>query len=302
MHPKIAPFFQGREQFYPQHLESKYGRIFNKIIGLWGSNDLNDFFNELLIDDRGGRQGFPPDVLNDILTLSGIHNELTELKIKKDQKALKGKGGPEEDIWANDIARRELKKEQLDFSIGGFFRTLELENIRALQLFLSAGVKVEMKNTGGWTPLIFCASLGKVNASAALIGAGANVNAVDPQGYTPLHWAAFRGFPNMIQLLVEKGANVNAKSDLDLTPLLQAAVWGHAEIVGYLLSKGAFVNAADNEGWTPLHRAVSDGHVKVVKQLMAAGADPNAQNGRGLTPIMIAKQRKNPEIIAAVSK
>jgi len=84
-------------------------------------------------------------------------------------------------------------------------------------------------------------------------------------------------------------------------PLAQAAVCGHEEVVKLLLDGGGEVDAADNEGWTPLHKAAADGHLPVVKLLLAAGANREAQNARKQTPAMLAKQRKNADVVEALS-
>ena len=83
MHEKIARYFESKEQFYPAALEAKYPRIFNRIMDLWGMQELEDYFADLMVDKRGGRQGFPPDVLNDILTLSRVHGRILELMAPK---------------------------------------------------------------------------------------------------------------------------------------------------------------------------------------------------------------------------
>ena len=294
MHPKIAQFFEGKEQFYPVHLETKYARIFSKIMDLWATLALEDFMGELMVDKRGGRQGFPPDVMNDILTLSRINGRVLELKNERREE--------NEDPWASALTRTSLAAEQIEFNMKGFGRAIELDNARAVKLFLRAGVRVDEEGPGGWTPLIKAATFNRTTVAAVLIDAKANINQRDPQGYTPLHWAAFKGFPEMTKLLVEKGADVNAKSPLGLTPVMQATVWGHDRIVSYLLSKGARVNEADNDGLTALHSAVTDGHAAVVKVLMEAGADPNAKSAKGLTPATIAQNKKNPAILAILSK
>ena len=294
MHPKIAQFFEGKEQFYPVHLETQYPRIFSKIMDLWATLELEDFFGELMVDKRGGRQGFPPDVMNDILTLSRINGRVLELRNERREET--------EDPWASSLTRTSLAAEQIEFNMSGFGRAIELDNARAVKLFLRAGVRTDEKGPGGWTPLIKAATLNKTSVAVVLIGAKADINVPDAQGYTPLHWAAFKGFPEMTKLLVEKGADVNAKSLLGLTPLIQATVWGHDRVVSYLLSKGARVNEADNDGLTALHSAISDGHVAVVKVLVAAGADLNAKSTKGITPAMIAQSRKNPAVLAVLPK
>lgn len=294
MHEKIARFFEGKEQFYPAALEEKYSRIFNRIMDLWGMMELEEYFSELMVDKRGGRQGFPPDVLNDILTLSRIHGRILELQ--------NAKRGEEEDPWASDIARRSLQAEQIEFNLKGFERAIQVGNERAVKIFLKAGVKANDKDSSGFTPLLKAASLNRTSVAAVLIDAKAEINVHDLQGFTPLHWAAFKGFPEMTKLLVERGADVNAKSNMGLTPVMQATMWGHDRIVAYLLSKGAKPNETDNEGLTALHNAVSDGHVKVVKALLAAGADPNLKSAKGLTAAALAQKKNNPEILAALSE
>lgn len=293
MHPKLAPFFQGREQFYPRHLEAQYSRIFNKIIAMWGTPDLDGFLNELFMDKRGGRQGFPADVMNDILVLSRVHERVQHIKEEGGRK--------KEDAWKNESLRRALQGEQVEFTKEGFFRAIELSNERAVQIFIKGGIDLEVKNSSGWTPLIAAASVGNLNAVAALIEAGADLLARDAQGLSALHWSAFKGFSRVTELLAEKGADVNARSAMGLTPLSQAALWGHAEVVSVLIGKGARVNQADDDGLTPLHNAVSDGHAEVVGLLLAAGADRESKSARGVTPAAMAKQKNNPAVVAAFS-
>lgn len=292
MHEKIARYFEGKEQFYPAALEAKYARIFNRIMDLWGMQELEDYFADLMVDKRGGRQGFPPDVLNDILTLSRVHGRILELQAPKQQ---------EDDPWASDIARRSLQAEQIEFNLQGFERAVQVGNERAVKIFLKAGVKPNDKDSSGFTPLLKAASLNRTAVAAVLIDAKADINVRDLQGFTPLHWAAFKGFPETTKLLVERGADVNAKSNMGLTPIMQATMWGHDRIVAYLLSKGARPNETDNEGLTALHNAVSDGHAKVVKVLMAAGADPHIKSTKGQTALAVAQKKNNPEILAALT-
>ena len=58
---------------YPQKTEEKFPRIVEKIAVLWGSPQLAKYFSELLFDDRGGREGFPPDIMIELFRLSNFH-------------------------------------------------------------------------------------------------------------------------------------------------------------------------------------------------------------------------------------
>jgi ankyrin repeat protein len=290
MHPKLEKIFQGgREQFYPRALEAKFSRVFNKVMNMWGNPELDAYFESLMVDKRGGRKGFPMDVMNDILVLSRVHQQVMA--------QVGTKGRP----FSNEAVKRELQVEKIEYSPAGFFRAIEIGNERAVRLFMSGGVDTKMVNGSGWTLLTAAAVAGNLKAAQDLLGAGADVNHRDPQGYTPLHWAAFKGFPRVTELLLAKGADVNARSKLGMTPLAQAAVSGQDEIVKLLLDGGAEVDAPDEEGWTPLHKAAADGHVPVVKLLLAAGANRDAQNARKQTAATLARQRKHNAIVDLLS-
>jgi len=56
-------------------LEAKFPRIKKTIQELWGKPALDRYFDELLIDARGGRHGFPLDVVDALLALSREHRE-----------------------------------------------------------------------------------------------------------------------------------------------------------------------------------------------------------------------------------
>jgi hypothetical protein len=56
-------------------LEARFPRIAETVRALWGGPELDRYFDRLLIDDRGGRHGFPPEVLEALLTLSRQHSE-----------------------------------------------------------------------------------------------------------------------------------------------------------------------------------------------------------------------------------
>jgi hypothetical protein len=54
-------------------IERGFPRIAEKIKELWGKRALDDYFAKLVVDERGGRQGFPPDVLTAILEVARLH-------------------------------------------------------------------------------------------------------------------------------------------------------------------------------------------------------------------------------------
>jgi hypothetical protein len=56
-------------------LEAKFPRIAATIRDLWGSSKLDRYLDQLLIDDRGSRNGFPAEVVEALLALSRQHSE-----------------------------------------------------------------------------------------------------------------------------------------------------------------------------------------------------------------------------------
>lgn len=289
MNLTLKRILAGKEDKYPHNLEDRFARVFENVMALWGTPQLDPYLSDLMIADKEGRQGFPPEVMSELIFLSMFHDEYLARKIEE--------AG---DIWANEGVRRGLEEEHIEYSQQGFFRALDIGNERAVKLFLDVGVDLEQKNSMGWTPLMVASFMGSEKFASMLVNAGADTNVRDNRGYSPLHWAAYQGFLGVTELLVRKGAFVNVKSEKGLTPLLQAAARGHTEIVRFLLANKVAVNDPDEEGWTPLHKAVANGHLEVVQLLMAAHANPRSQHQSGMTPIDIARQKKNSEIIQAL--
>lgn len=293
MHPNLASIFKGKDELYPTALEGKYSRVFNNIMKHWGTPKCDEYLEELIVDKRGGRQGFPADVAGDIVRLSKVHQRLLEVRAAQ--------LAPKVDPWKDEDLRRLLANEQIDYSMEGFWQAVEKGNDRALKIFLKTiGVKPDEKDALGATALIKACMLKRTAVVAMLLESGADANLANTQGLTPLHWAAFKGFADIVELLLGKGADAGVKGGPGVTPLMQAAMNGHAAICSQLLAKGANVNEPDNDGMTALHKAVSDGHPEVVKVLVAAGADRAAKSTTGATSLSIAERRKNAEVLAAL--
>lgn len=57
-------------EIQPRALLRTYPRIANIMAALWGNREsFEKYLNDLLIDQRGNRQGFPPDVHIELLNL-----------------------------------------------------------------------------------------------------------------------------------------------------------------------------------------------------------------------------------------
>lgn len=295
MDEKFLRLLNGNENLYPKVLEQKFPRVFNRIIELWHSPDIDDYFTDLMMDTREGtRQGFPPDAASEIFSLSTVHTKLLE---QAQQDAVGG------NPWDNvaESKKEAIEQQGYQFSPRGFLKSAESGNRNAVLLFLSSGMDIDTRDERGWTPLMVSIFNSREEIAILLIRSGANVHAKGTDGYGPTHWAAFQGFSDVIKLLIEKHADVNAQSNHGITPLLQAATRGHRRVVEQLLAGGARVNLASDEGWAPLHKAAANGHVEIVKLLLAKKADCNLALPSGLRALDLAAKNKHAAIVAMLS-
>jgi len=83
-----------QEEEYPfVTVKQTYPRIAAAIELMWGSKELEVYLDRLILDDRGGRAGFPPQVMEALLKLHKQHT----LRFKFARTA---------DIWSQDPLRR----------------------------------------------------------------------------------------------------------------------------------------------------------------------------------------------------
>lgn len=61
----------------PSLLDTHYQRIADMILLHWSYPEFDDYINKLLVVDKSrNRQGFPPEVLEEILALQRIHEKI----------------------------------------------------------------------------------------------------------------------------------------------------------------------------------------------------------------------------------
>lgn len=53
-------------------LEEKFPRIAQALTEYWGKAEYEPYLRSLVFDERGGRQGFPPDVSMELFMLQGL--------------------------------------------------------------------------------------------------------------------------------------------------------------------------------------------------------------------------------------
>ena len=175
---------------------------------------------------------------------------------------------------------------------------------------------------GEWTPLMYTAREGALEAGRVLLERGADVNAQDPDGATALVLAIINYHYDFAAALLRHKADPNLADTTGMTALYAAVdmnslpwMFGRPEIpapskvsafdlIEDLLNHGANPNAAltkvqfqrahtDGDpalgpGATPFLRAAKAADIPVMKLLLAHGADPNLRTEKGNTALMLA--------------
>ena len=107
-------------------------------------------------------------------------------------------------------------------------------------------------------------------------------------GYTPLLFAARHGDVEAGRRLVAAGADIDDRAPTGASALVVAAHSGHLDFARFTLRTGADPNDA-GAGYTALHAAILRGDPELATALLAAGADPNQRLEKG-TPLRRAGQ------------
>lgn len=228
------PLFAPLGDDYPSALESRYERILNRIVELWDSPKINEYFSDLLIDKRGGRQGFPQDVLKDILKLRDFH-ELENLR----------RAETPADAEAQLLSLGHLLNEE------DFYKALQAGNKEVVDLYVRANFNIRMVDSEGNTPLLFALKRGYTVIADILLKAGSDVNAMDKLRLTPLLIASGKpsqGYRNITEALIRKGAYLDVRDRLGNSPFLLAVSGGMLDIATMLAERGADIHATNRRG------------------------------------------------------
>jgi uncharacterized protein len=169
-------------------------------------------------------------------------------------------------------------------------------NVTVVQTLLAHGAEVDAREPSRkQTALMWAVAEGHRDVAQALIEHGANVRARS-DNFTPLLFAAREGDVEAARLLLAAGSDVNETAADGSSALVVATVRGHAALAEFLLDHGADPNAG-GAGYTALHWAagtwetqmtgvygfeswmsgVKTGKPELVKALLAHGANPNVR-------------------------
>ncbi|XWS32661.1 hypothetical protein CRYUN_Cryun22dG0009000 [Craigia yunnanensis] len=190
---------------------------------------------------------------------------------------------------------------------------------------IKVGKIPKSSNVSVFSPLMFVAQAGDVEALKALIGRGeVNLDYQDDKGFSAVMVAAFKGHVEAFRLLVYAGADVkllnksgetaimlselNQNRDLFEKVMLEfalergnrnaggfyalhcAARHGDLGAVALLTSRGYDVDVPDGDGYTPLMLAAREGHGSTCELLISHGANCDFKNAKGETALSLARK------------
>jgi ankyrin repeat protein len=160
-----------------------------------------------------------------------------------------------------------------------------LGRVEAVRTLLACGAQIDMPcaESAGMSPLLVAAWNKHAAIVRILLWAGANKEACHVDGSSALLLASASGDIPTIRLLLQAGLNPNKSNLVGTTPLMAAAQAGHVAALGVLVDTGASLEARDEELNTALILAAEEGRSDVVRALCELGADVHAKNKSGAT-------------------
>ena len=292
MNSAMLELLYGEESIYPKQLELFHPRILEKIVQLWHTPQMEEFFLELMVNTRSDRQGFSHEVASELFYLSEVFEGTRNLpkvfdssplaqltnKLSKTgnfehspQDFINMRAPSDDSPWASISSNTRNEIESLGYpcTAPGFLKASASKDLKVIGLFLHCNINIDTCDERGWSPLFLAAFNGSVELARLFLEFGANVNLKDNGGFSPLHWAAFNGHANVIKHFVTHNADINARSLHGWSPLMMAAMNGHLAACTALIASGAETKLASNNGWTALQKASFNHHVPVIKLFLS---------------------------------
>jgi FOG: Ankyrin repeat len=112
-----------------------------------------------------------------------------------------------------------VSAEDTQNAAAGLRAAIEANFEEIVEVYLEAGLDLNIRDQSGYTPLICAAAMGRLAIVRRLLAAGCGVNVPDSDSMTALHHAAIRQDELMLQVLVANGANPEHRSSHGKTAL-----------------------------------------------------------------------------------
>lgn len=256
--PVKHPFFEDLGDNYPYALEEHFDRILIMIEELWHTPKIHDYFSGLIIDSRGGRRGFPKDVMDDIIKLRQV----------RQSHYIREAEGVESAI--NELSRRGIERsnEQL-------LQAINEDNRAIVDIFVRSNFNIHISDLDGTPILMMALNKGHTVIASILISKGVDVNAHDRMGVTPLLLVCGKrlaSYTTIAEMLIQSGAYVDDRDSLGFTPLLLSLSGGASEVAELLIERGADIFARGKDRKSALNLAESSGNRHIAALLKAKGA------------------------------
>ncbi|KAM1273186.1 hypothetical protein ACFX2H_023116 [Malus domestica] len=196
---------------------------------------------------------------------------------------------------------------------------------QALMCIMSDGKMPKSSNFSVFSPLMFAAQAGYIEALKAVVGSGEfDIDYQDDKGFTAVMITALKGHVEAFRFLVYAGADVklcnkSGETAITLSEISQnrdlfekvmleyalekgnryaggfyalhcAARRGDVDAVKLLTSRGYDVNVPDGDGYTPLMLAAREGYGLMCELLISHGANLDVKNAKGETPLSLARK------------
>jgi ankyrin repeat protein len=99
----------------------------------------------------------------------------------------------------------------VDDQFEAFYRLIKNHDLHGIRQLVEAGADVNIRNPGGWTPLMAAALKGRTPIVKYLVSAGADIAATNAFGESALAFAALEGECNVIEFLLASGAPIDIR-------------------------------------------------------------------------------------------
>jgi len=199
-----------------------------------------------------------------------------------------------------------------------------------------AGLNPNLKDSTGYTPLMYAVKADRHTTVDLLLAGGAEPDDVENDGWYAQAFAVFSKNYDIVKMLADAGANPYIETESGVTAigiatdrkdtkalelinagipvfkerqrileekaalgyrLVEAAMSGNEAEMRTLIDMGVDVNGRNAQGWTALTYAAGQGNYANVKMLLNAGSNANQEENDGWTPAMFAAYQGHDNIV-----
>ena len=99
MNKRLQEYLSEAPHLYPHNLERQFPRVLAELVSAWPAREtISALFTQLLIDHRGDRQGFPPEIVRELFHLSIFYEGLSPAPTARN------------DVWGHAAATTPLRE------------------------------------------------------------------------------------------------------------------------------------------------------------------------------------------------